>query len=97
MYLLNCVKQIFQCYNSCGSVVRTATTTPNKPRQRGHAIVTLSLATTYFYFIYLLDAIVTSFVALYRPPRNAVCVCVVITFSRLGINRVWLPILLVVS
>ena len=25
------------------------------------------------------------------------CVCVVITFSRLGINRVWLPILLVVS
>ena len=54
-----------------GSVVRTATTTPNKPRQRGHAIATLSLATTYFYFIYLLDAIVTSFVVLYSPPRNA--------------------------
>ena len=56
-----------------GSVVKTATKTSNKPRQRGHAIATLSLATTYFYFIYLLDAIVTSFVVLlYRPPRNAV-------------------------
>ena len=54
-----------------GSVVRTATTTPNEPRQRGHAIATLSLATTYLYFIYLLDAIVTSFVVLYHPPRNA--------------------------
>ena len=54
-----------------GSVVRTATTTPNKPRQRGHAIATLSLATTYFYAIHLFDAIVTSFVVLYRPPRNA--------------------------
>ena len=32
----------------------------------------LSLATTYFYSISLLDAIVsTSFVVLYRPPRNA--------------------------
>ena len=48
-----------------GSVVRTAKTTSNKPRQRGHAIVTLSLATTYLYFIYLLDAIVTSFIVLY--------------------------------
>ena len=55
-----------------GSVVRTATITSNKPRHRGHAIATLSLATTYFYFIYLLDAIVTSFVVPYRPPRNAV-------------------------
>ena len=54
------------------SVVRTVTTTPNKPRQRGHVIATLSLATTYFYLIYLLDAIVTSFVVPYRPPRNAV-------------------------
>ena len=54
-----------------GSVVRTATTAPNKPRQRGHAIATLSLATTYFYSIYLLDAIVTSFAVPYRPPRNA--------------------------
>ena len=53
-----------------GSVVRTATATPNKPRQRGHAIATLSFATTYLYFIYLLDAIVTSFVVLYLPPRN---------------------------
>ena len=44
-----------------------AKTTPNKPRQRGHAISTLSLATTYLYFIYLLDAIVTSFVLLYHP------------------------------
>ena len=33
--------------------------------------MTLSLATTYLYFIYLLDAIVTSFVVPYRPPRNA--------------------------
>ena len=55
-----------------GSVVRTATTTSNKPRQRGHAIATLSLATTYFYSIYLLHAIVTSFVVPYRPPRNFV-------------------------
>ena len=55
-----------------GSVVRTATTASNKPRQRGHAIATLSLATTYFYFIYLPDAIVTSFVVPYRPPRNSV-------------------------
>ena len=55
-----------------GSVVRTATTASNKPRQRGHAIATLSLATTYFYSIYLLDAIVTSFVVPYRPPRNSV-------------------------
>ena len=55
-----------------GSVVRTATTASNKPRQRGHAIATLlSLANTYFYFIYLLDAIVTSLVVLYSPPRNA--------------------------
>ena len=54
-----------------GSVARTATTSSNKLRQRGHAIATLSLATTYLYFIYLLDAIVTSFVALYRPRRNA--------------------------
>ena len=54
-----------------GSVVGTATTTSNKPRQRGHPIATLSLATTYLYFLYLLDAIVTSFVVLYRPPRNA--------------------------
>ena len=54
-----------------GSVVRTATTPANKLRQRGHPIATLSLATTYFCFIYLLDAIVTSFVVLYRPPRNA--------------------------
>ena len=54
------------------SVVRTATTTSNKPRQRGHAIATLLLVTTYFYFIYLLDAIVISFVVPYRPPRNAV-------------------------
>ena len=52
------------------SVVRSATKTPNKPRQRGHAIATLSLATTYLYFIYLLDSIVISFVVLYRPPRN---------------------------
>ena len=36
------------------------------------AFATLSLVTTYFYFIYLLDAIVTSFVVLYRPPRNSV-------------------------
>ena len=28
---------------------------------------------------------------------EGVCVCVVITFSRLDVNRVWLPILLVVS
>ena len=41
------------------------------PRQRGQAISTLSLALTYFHFIYLLDAIVTTFVVLYRPPRNA--------------------------
>ena len=68
-------------------MVRTATTASNKPRQRGHAIATLSLANTYFYFIYLLDAIVTSLV---------VCVCVVITFCRVDVNRVWLPILLVV-
>ena len=54
------------------SVVRTATTTYNKPRQRRHNIATLSLVTTYFYFIYLLDAIVISFVVPYRPPRNAV-------------------------
>ena len=55
-----------------GSVVRTATTASNKPRQRGHAIATLSLANTYFYSIYLLDAIVTSLVVPYRrPPRNA--------------------------
>ena len=54
-----------------GSVLRTATTTPNKRRQRGHAIATLSLPTTNLSFIYLLDAIVTSFVVLYRPPRNA--------------------------
>ena len=33
--------------------------------------MTLSLATTYLYFIYLLDAIATSFIVLYRPPRNA--------------------------
>ena len=39
---------------------------------RGHAIATLLPVTTYFYFIYLLDAIVTSFVVPYRPPRNAV-------------------------
>ena len=57
-----------------GSVVRTATTASNKPRQRGHVIATLSLATTYFYFIYLLDAIVTSFVC--------VCVCVCVWSSR---------------
>ena len=74
-----------------GSVVRTATTTSNEPRQRGHAIATLALATTYFYLIYLLDAIITSFVVPYRHPRNAVpilpsvlaiavniCVCVVL-------------------
>ena len=54
-----------------GSVIRTVTTTPNKTRQWGHAIATLSLATTYFYVIHLFDAIVTSFVVLYRPPRNA--------------------------
>ena len=55
-----------------GSVVRTAMAASNKPRQRGHAITTLSLATTYFYSIYLLDAIVTSFVLPYHPPRTAV-------------------------
>ena len=55
-----------------GSVVRTATATSNKPRQREHAIATLALVTTYFYFNYLLDAIVTSFVVPYGPPRNAV-------------------------
>ena len=49
----------------------SVTTASNKPRRRGHAIATLSLATTYFDFIYLLDAIVTSSVVLYRPPRNA--------------------------
>ena len=54
-----------------GSVIRTVTTTPNKTRQWGHAIATLSLATTYFYVIHLFDAIVTSFVVLYRPPCNA--------------------------
>ena len=69
------VKLTFQCYSNGSalwgiSVVRTATTTSNKPRQRGDAIEMLSLATTYFYFIYLLDPIVTSFVVLYRPPRN---------------------------
>ena len=32
-----------------------------------------------------------------QPGSVYVCVCVVITFSRLGINQVWLPILLVVS
>ena len=53
-----------------GSEVRTATTTSNKPRQSGHA--TLSLAPSNFDFIYLLDAIVTSFVVPYHPPRNAV-------------------------
>ena len=50
-----------------GSVVRTATTTSNKPRQRGHAIATFSLATTYFYSIYLLDAIVTSLLSFTVP------------------------------
>ena len=36
----------------------------------------------------------------YRGKNNyfdIVYVCLVITFSRLGINRVWLPILVVVS
>ena len=33
--------------------------------------MTLSLATTQLFFIYLLDAIVTSFIVLYRPLRNA--------------------------
>ena len=69
------VKLIFHCYSNNftyeGSVVRTTTSSSNKPRQRGHAIATLSLATTYFYLIYLRDAIVTSFVVLYRPPRHA--------------------------
>ena len=50
-----------------GSVVRTAATTPNKTRQRGRAILTLSLAI--IYFIYLLDSIVTSFLFL-CPTRN---------------------------
>ena len=36
-----------------------------------HYSPTLSLATTYLYFICLLDAIVTLFVVRYRPPRNA--------------------------
>ena len=45
-------------------------TTPNKARQRGRTILTLSLAITYFYFIYLLDSIVSSFLLL-RPTRNA--------------------------
>ena len=33
--------------------------------------MTFSLVTTYLYSIYLLDAIVTSFIVPYRPPRNA--------------------------
>ena len=55
-------------------MVRTVMTASNKPRQRGYAIATLSLATTYFYSIYLLDAIVTSFAVPYRPPRNSVSI-----------------------
>ena len=34
--------------------------------------MTLSLATTYIFFIYLIYAIVTSIVVLYRPPHNAI-------------------------
>ena len=51
-------------------MVRTVTTTPNKTRQRGRTISTLSLAITYLYFIYLLGSIVTSFLLL-RPTLNA--------------------------
>ena len=36
-------------------------------QQRGHALPTISLATTQLYFIYLLDSIATSFVLLYNP------------------------------
>ena len=52
-------------------LVRIATAL-NKLRQRGHNIVTLSLATTYIFFIYRIDAIVTSIVVLYRPPHNTI-------------------------
>ena len=51
-------------------MVTTATTAPIKTQERGHAISTLSLATPYLYFIYLLDSIVASFLLLYRPPRS---------------------------
>ena len=53
------------------SVVRIATIIPGKPRQTGHAIATLSVATTYLYLICLLDAILTSSVVLHHPPYNA--------------------------
>ena len=55
-------------------MVRTVTTTPNKTRQRGRTISTLSLAITYLYFIYLLDSSVTSFVVLYRPSHNTLLI-----------------------
>jgi len=53
-----------------GLLVLTETTGPNKTRQMGDAILTLSLAITYLHFIYLIDSIVTSFLLLY-PTRNA--------------------------
>ena len=44
------VKLIFQCYSN-GSALWGISGCDNKTRQKGHALVKLSLATTYFYFI----------------------------------------------